>query len=1069
MSLTTMTAFLFDRTIRSKGEALYSSRRIHVDSTGPDHIHAQVQGGDLYQVRIAKYDQGLEVWCDCRYFEDYGPCKHLWTAMLEADRRGALDSVREVLYLRTEMDPYGDEEPFPPLRHVQMPAAPRIPPWQEYLGEVERAVKARSVRRPVHPRPIEIVYCIDVPVSKTTGKIAIDLFSRTQKKDGEWTPYKEYHVTPDQAALLPDPVDVEVLSALFGGQDLYSYSSYSAAVTRRTLHYPLAMKLIPLMASAGRLYYKDSAIARLAPAGWDAGDPWTPWLEVRQDDRDQWKITGSLRRGEERMELDEPLLVLADGLMLARGTVSRFEPGGGFGWVEQLRQIKQIPFPDRERDAVLAKLLELPAVPPMEVDEALRFEERKAAPRLGFRIRREQTERTPRYVGQFMLDYGTGWMDGMSEGRGIWRAHERVYLLRDKTAEDAARARLAELGMRTDSYRPDFWLLTAKSLPRVARELLGAGWHVEAEGKLFRSPGATRVSVKSGIDWFELHGEVQYGEATATLPELLAAVRRGDSMVVLGDGTFGLLPEEWLKRFAPLAGMGEKGEGHLKFRPNQAILLDALLAAQPDVDMDETFGRIRQRVRSFHGVSTVEQPEGFVGQLRQYQCEGLGWMQFLREFGFGGCLADDMGVGKTAQVLATLEARRAEGKGPSLVVVPKSVMFNWRQESERFTPRLRVLEHHGTARDASQIPKYDLVLTTYGTMLRDAPSLAKIEFDYVVLDEAQAIKNATTASSKAVRLLRGKHRLALSGTPVENHLGELWSLFEFLNPGMLGEARLLQMAGGMARNPSEEARQLLAHALRPFILRRTKQQVVRELPEKTEQTIFCDLEGAQRKHYEELRNHYRLSLLEKVRTEGLGRSKMHVLEALLRLRQAACHPGLLDPKRVDEPSAKLDVLMAQLAEVRDEGHKALVFSQFTSLLAIVRRRLDQAGMRYEYLDGATTHRQTHVETFQNDAGCGLFLISLKAGGLGLNLTAAEYVFLLDPWWNPAVEAQAVDRAHRIGQTRPVFAYRLIARDTVEEKVLQLQKTKRDLADAILSEDNSLIRDLKSEDLELLLS
>jgi SNF2 family DNA or RNA helicase len=212
-----------------------------------------------------------------------------------------------------------------------------------------------------------------------------------------------------------------------------------------------------------------------------------------------------------------------------------------------------------------------------------------------------------------------------------------------------------------------------------------------------------------------------------------------------------------------------------------------------------------------------------------------------------------------------------------------------------------------------------------------------------------------------------------------------------------------------------------------------------------------------------------MSLLERVRTQGLGRSKMHVLEALLRLRQAACHPGLLDPRRVDEPSAKLEVLMEQLAEIREEGHKALVFSQFTSLLAIVRRRLDHEKVRYEYLDGATTNRQAHVEAFQNDAECGLFLISLKAGGLGLNLTAAEYVFLLDPWWNPAVEAQAVDRAHRIGQTRPVFAYRLIARDTVEEKVLQLQKTKRDLADAILSEDNSLIKDLKSEDLELLLS
>jgi SNF2 family DNA or RNA helicase len=286
---------------------------------------------------------------------------------------------------------------------------------------------------------------------------------------------------------------------------------------------------------------------------------------------------------------------------------------------------------------------------------------------------------------------------------------------------------------------------------------------------------------------------------------------------------------------------------------------------------------------------------------------------------------------------------------------------------------------------------------------------------------------------------------------------------------MLGEAKVLNMAGGLARNPGEDARRLLAQALRPFILRRTKQQVARELPEKTEQTIFCELEGPQRKHYDELRKHYRESLLSRVQQQGMGKSKMHVLEALLRLRQAACHPGLLDAARIHEPSAKLDVLMDQLAELREEGHKALVFSQFTSLLSIVRGRLDAEEIRYEYLDGSTRDRQARVDAFQNDPGCGLFLISLKAGGLGLNLTAAEYVFLLDPWWNPAVEAQAVDRAHRIGQTRPVFAYRLIARDTVEEKVLELQKTKRELADAILGEDNSVIRDLKREDLELLLS
>ena len=1069
MPLATMTAFLFDKSVRSKGEGLYVARRIRLESSGADHIFALVQGGALYDVRISKFDRGLEVWCDCRYFQDCGPCKHLWAAILEADRRGALKGVREVLYMEMELEEDGPDlyGAYPTKTRFQVPA-PRIPPWQEYLGAVEERMKVKPAPRAA-VRYSEILYCLDVTSSRSKGKIAMELYSRSRKKDGEWSTHKEFHVTAEQAATLPDPVDVEVITAMFGGQDLYSYYPYSTAVTRKVLHFPLAVKLIPLMASAGRLFYRESGRTDLNPVGWDAGEPWVPWLAVRQDDRDQWNITGFLRRGEERMELEEPLLVLEDGLLLARGLVARYS-GGEFAWLAQLRDVKRIPFPDRERDAVLARLLQLPSVPQMEIDEALRFEERKLPPRMGLKIKQERSDfRTPRYVAQFLLDYGAGWTEGAVESRGIWRAEERVYMVHDREAEAAAREKLGELGLRHEAGGVDRWSLTAKSLPRTVRELIEAGWHVEAEGKTFRTAGATRVAVSSGIDWFELHGEVEYGETTASLPQLLAAVRRGDSMVVLGDGTFGLLPEEWLKRFAPLAGLGQKTEDHLVFRHNQAALLDALLAAQPEVRVDETFERIRQRMRSFHGVEALAQPEGFRGQLRQYQCEGLGWMGFLREFGFGGCLADDMGVGKTAQVLAALEQRRAEGHGPSLVVVPKSVMFNWREESTRFTPQLRVLEYHGTDRDATAIGQHDLVLTTYGTMLRDAVALAQIDFDYVVLDEAQAVKNSTTASAKAVRLLRGKHRLALSGTPVENHLGELWSLFEFLNPGMLGEARVLKLSGGLARNPGEEARRLLAQALRPFILRRTKQQVARELPAKTEQTIFCDLEGAQKKHYEELRDHYRLTLLAKVRQDGLGRSKMHVLEALLRLRQAACHPGLLDAKRVDEPSAKLEVLMAQLAEVREEGHKALVFSQFTSLLAIVRRRLDQAGVRYEYLDGATTHRQTHVETFQNNSECGLFLFSLKAGGLGLNLTAAEYVFLLDPWWNPAVEAQAVDRAHRIGQTRPVFAYRLIARNTVEEKVLQLQKTKRDLADAILNEDNSLIRDLKSEDLELLLS
>jgi SNF2 family DNA or RNA helicase len=362
--------------------------------------------------------------------------------------------------------------------------------------------------------------------------------------------------------------------------------------------------------------------------------------------------------------------------------------------------------------------------------------------------------------------------------------------------------------------------------------------------------------------------------------------------------------------------------------------------------------------------------------------------------------------------------------------------------------------------------EHDVVLTTYGTLRRDAAALIAIPFDYIVLDESQAIKNAASVSAKTTRVLNGRHRLALSGTPIENHLGELWSLFEFLNPGLLSTAPAFARAG-VRRHMDDDALAMLARGLRPFMLRRTKDQVARELPARTEQTLYCDLERPQRVLYDDLRDHYRRTLLKSA--TGLGRQKLQILEALLRLRQAACHPGLIDKSRPHAASAKLDMLVPRIVEAVAEGHKTLVFSQFTSFLAILRMRLDEEHIAYEYLDGHTRDREAKVERFQQDPACRLFLISLKAGGVGLNLTAAEYVFLLDPWWNPAVEAQAIDRAHRIGQTRHVFAYRLIARDTVEERVLELQAKKRGLADAILSADNRLLRELRREDLELLLS
>ncbi len=357
-----------------------------------------------------------------------------------------------------------------------------------------------------------------------------------------------------------------------------------------------------------------------------------------------------------------------------------------------------------------------------------------------------------------------------------------------------------------------------------------------------------------------------------------------------------------------------------------------------------------------------------------------------------------------------------------------------------------------------------MVLTTYGTLRRDVVDLRDFPFGTVVLDEAQAIKNASSDSAKSVRLINSRHRLAMTGTPVENHLGELWSLFEFLNPGLLGSSSLWKSGGQM----DPESREWLRRALRPLILRRTKEQVANDLPARSDQVLYCEMEPEQRKLYGALLLKVRKDLKQKIAESGLAKSKMHVLEALLRLRQLACHPKLVQPNTI-AASCKFEMLLDQLREIVAEGHKALVFSQFTSLLALLKPELDAMQLSYEYLDGSTTDRQQRVEHFQSDASCSLFLLSLKAGGTGLNLTAADYVFLLDPWWNPAVEAQAIDRTHRIGQVRPVFAYRLVARDTIEDRILELQQSKRDLAEAILSEDNSLLSQLRKEDLDYLLS
>ena len=962
-------------------------------------------------------------------------------------------------------------------------SAPPVPPpprdWTDHVALVGQSMPATPSQIAPRARERQILYLVDANPARAQYGLTVDVFCRDRRAGGDWGRVKPLSLRERETGTLSDS-DRKVVGLLHAAPDGYGVSAlyrraYDAVPVRHRLPPAIQDVLLAELCRTGRCHLLPDKGADLGPPlAWDDA-PWTFRMRIAPEGR-EYVVTGELGRAEERMALDVPLLLLSSGIVFTRERIGRFDDGGAFAWIAHLRRHRALRVPAAQGPQLVEAVLRLPGVPPLDLPPELGFDEVRLSPQPRLSVRQAPRDWAPNSLrGTLSFDYDGALIGADDPRSSVVQAERRRLVRRDRDAERAASERLAALGFRRPAYASGTergLALAARKLSRVVAALLADGWRVEADGKLYRHAGAVAVQVTSGVDWFELHGTVTFGETVAPLPVLLAALRRGERTVLLGDGTFGVLPEDWLKQYGGLAALGRPEGDHLRFGRNQVGVLDALVASLPDVSYDEAFTRAREALGTFERVEPRDPPPTFRGTLRAYQRDGLGWLGFLRRFGFGGCLADDMGLGKTVQVLALLEAMRAERPARhSLVVVPRSLVFNWKQEAARFTPELRVLDHTGPGRSRSlaDLDGWDLVITTYGTLRRDALLFKEGRFDCVILDEAQAIKNAETDTAKAARLLSADDRLALSGTPVQNHLGELWSLFEFLNPGMLGAASAFGLDAGSLRRPDPETRQTLARALRPFVLRRTKEQVARDLPARLTQTLYCDLDPEHRAEYDALREHYRRALLARVAEDGIGRSAIQILEALLRLRQAACHPGLLDRARVPEPSAKLEVLLSRVAEVADEGHKALVFSQFTSFLAIVRDRLDRERVRYEYLDGRTRDRAARVAHFQADPECRLFLVSLKAGGLGLNLTAAEYVFLLDPWWNPAVEAQAIDRTHRIGQTRPVFAYRLIARDTVEERVLDLQRRKRELADAIITADSSLVRSLKREDLELLLS
>jgi superfamily II DNA or RNA helicase len=1118
----------FQPAVWTRGLILYQQGRVTLSYTADSRLTATVQPptGAPYHVELA-FDlvlSDIEALCTCQDYRMGTLCHHIWATVLAADEASWLQESLPLLHELTvshhdedrecpEFDASDERKRLSslfgtfrkaergrvvplPRRRESRPPAPKPPTWQDQLQRIIRHT-AQQHRRTgatpstAQPRPRRAWYVWNIDMSLQASGLVLEYYHQERRQNGTFGTIKAQGVARDDVSAYEDPADQRLLELLLGHTSYEDRSASHAPYARRApqrqtscvvapILYDL---LVPELCASGRLLWVRDTAAALddtRSVAWDDGAPWQFTLRIDADAaRQSWRLQGQLVRGGDVVPLSDPILLLAEGLVLFPQHVSRLEASQDFGWIATLRQAGELRIPYAERDAFLQMWWSAPALPMADLPPDLDLPTARGVPTGTLTVFTPTRGHDHDLYANVTVHYEDHLIDPETFQAGIVDLKTPRVMRRDRDAETALLTQLSDLGVRPNPHATmdADYRLAPRHLPALTEALLQRGWVVKADGVRMRPPGTMTFQVTSGMDWFELHGQVAFEGFAVGLPALLRARRRGERYVLLDDGSQGLLPETWLARYGTFADLGESHADTIRFKPAQALLLDALLAEQQHLSLDPAFERWRAQLRTFTGIKPASPPETFAGQLRPYQQDGLGWLHFLQDFHLGGCLADDMGLGKTVQVLALLASRRDSSRAvdrplrPSIVVVPRSLVFNWLLEAERFTPTLRVLDYTGPNREEAlaQMDAADVLVTTYGILRRDIVTLKALPFDYAILDEAQAIKNADSQAAKASRLLQAEHRLALSGTPVENHLEDLWSLFEFLNPGMLGRSTVFHQITKPGEAQDDAPFNLLATAIRPVILRRTKSQVLRDLPDKTEQTLFCDLPAAQRQLYNELRDYYRSRLSQRVQAVGLQHAKIQILEALLRLRQAACHPGLIDPKRTGDPSAKLDALLEHLEAVIAEGHKALVFSQFTSLLAIVRQHLDERGMVYAYLDGHTRKRQERVERFQQDGTCPLFLISLKAGGHGLNLTAAEYVFILDPWWNPAVEAQAIDRAHRIGQTRPVFAYRLISRDTVEDKIVALQQSKRELAESIVAADGHLMRQLTAADLELLIS
>ncbi len=1071
----------FEQIVRQKGRQLFQAGRCHIAKNEPGMVRGACQDGeDKFAVGARLQGDEIHVHCECPYFQARtGCCRHLWAMLLTLDQRGLAP------YLTLDEDAGdGDGSLVADEIWLERPALSRSgseesKSWKSLISVVE---KIRQSQEKLLFKPL-ISYVLDLGKDEN-GRTMMGLTVRiaaAEMAPEEGNPF--FNVPMERLLPILKQVDAQIFALVLGN------CASDPMGSERHFQLPISIepKLSELLVQT-HCTVSHNGVPQ-ASLELDPGVEWEVILRI-EDYGSHSLLRPLLVRGREELSLDKVAHFIA---AYPRGfyTLSRrgrLKDNVDNVWLQALEHGEpaytiplsgirdflthfskacsglhpRVEWPENFWTAVT---LEKPPLPIFQME----FNELGVTAELLFEYQLDPSQRISAYSAQEqVLQWGT-----------------RKSCQRKLEAEQEVIAGLEKVPHLIYVAEDHLYHVDHENIQNALGALQALGITLYGKERKLKIFSKVHLELSTKIDWFEIKGRLEFGDQSVALGSMLDAIRNNSRYVLLGSGDYGLLPEQWIARNRHLLEAAEGKEEGLRIKKNQFLLLQQMLeAGETGVEVKKGKGtaELDQMVRTaeeFTGLREAKQPAGFKGEMRHYQLSGLAWLQFLKKFRFGGILADDMGLGKTIQAIASL-LEESSGKNAAegrcnLIVLPTSLVFNWTDEVHRFAPDLRVRSYTGTERGslASCAQETDVLLTTYGILRRQAEEFARIHWNYIILDEAQAIKNHKSQIATAVCSLQGTHRLSLTGTPIENNLLELWSHMEFLNPALLGsrEQFSAQLAARHEPTPGKEGGggnlQKLQRLVFPFILRRTKEDVLTDLPEKIEQIVQCTMGSRQQEYYNAIRDEFRKSLLDNISTRGVESSKLKVIEGLLRLRQVACHPSLVD-RNLSIPSTKLKHLMSSLEEAVAEGHKVLVFSQFTSMLELVVRELTRENLRFTYLDGQTRDRQERVRNFQNDASLQIFLISLKAGGTGLNLTAADYVFLYDPWWNPAAEQQAIDRAHRIGQTKNVFTYKLITKDTVEEKVVELQQTKMNMVkDIISSDEGEFVKNLSKMDIEYL--